>query len=136
MAYFTDDVLDSRDVINRIDELSDEITYLTEALDDEDYTDEENRRWSEDRLQENEKELKILQDFANECEDYSSDWKHGAQLINENYFVTYARDFVEECYGEGGEMPSWVEIDWEETADNMRIDYAEIQYEDEVYLIR
>lgn len=135
MAYFTDDVLDSRDVIDRIDELSDEITYLTEALDDEDYTDEANRREDRLQLEENEEELKILQDFANECEDYSSDWKHGAQLINENYFIDYARDFVEECYS-GDTMPSWVEVDWEATADNMRIDYAEIQFEDEVYLVR
>ena len=135
MAYFTDDILDSRDIIDRLDELQDEIEALEENIEEGDYQYESDEIEDQEELADLEDERKILQDFADECKDYCPDWDYGASLINENYFEDYARDFVEDCYGLG-DMPDFVEIDWSQTADNIRIDYTEIQFEDETYLIR
>lgn len=33
-------------------------------------------------------------------------------------------------------IPHYVEIDWEKTADNVRVDYTEVRYQGEDYLVR
>lgn len=65
----SDDVIDSRDVIARIEEL--------EGMDSRD--DDEAA------------ELATLQSLASDGEGYS-DWKYGAQLVRDSYFEDHARE--------------------------------------------
>ena len=110
-----DDIIDSRDIIERIDELEND-----EDLDDLDKD-----------------ELKVLQDLAKEGEDYSSDWKYGEALIRDTYFKNYA---MEVAYDFGAINPKagWPNtcIDWDQATRELQIDYSIIDYDGIDYWIR
>lgn len=122
----SDDIIDSRDVIARIEELESDIQSLTDYVDeareavteaqqahdeaaDNDEADlaeaaeqvedaQETLATAEKDLAEweGEEELKILKAFANEAEGYG-DWDSGETLIRESYFMEYAQELAEDC---------------------------------------
>lgn len=55
-------------------------------------------------------------------------------LIPEDEFVDYVQDLCVDCGDIPREVPSWIVIDWEATADNIRPDYSEIEFEGTTYL--
>ena len=67
-------------------------------------------------------------------EHWRGDW-YPITLIREDYFAEYARDLVDDC-GELPAIPSYVVIDWEATADNLRVDYSEVDVDGIAYLYR
>src|SRR5271155_1227084 len=96
-----DDVIDSRDVIERIEELQDERTALVNKLDEASSTDTAAvedvaaaktalHEWQED----NGDELSALEALASEAEGYSVDWRHGETLINDSYWSEYVRELL------------------------------------------
>lgn len=145
----SDDVLDSRNVIARIEELeaerkaiADERQELSEGDDvaglspedverlaelDQDLTD-----WDDD----NGEELADLKAFAAEGEQYAADWKHGATLIRGTYFTEYCEDLCEDTWGLPKDLPGFIVIDWEATARNLKHDYTEIEWAGVAYLVR
>lgn len=120
-----DDIIDSRDIIARIEELE-------TAFNDEE------AGLSEEELE----ELKALQALAEEAEDYSSDWIHGEQLIRRSYFVDYITQLIHDCYELPKEFNSgnWpyrhMTIDYEAAADEAEQDYASVDFDGVEYLIR
>ena len=116
-----DDIIDSRDIIERIDELE------NMSLD------EDGNGLDEDET----KELEILYALAKEGEDYSPDWKYGETLIRDTYFKDYAREMA---YDIGAIDPNanWPTtcIDWDEVADELKMDYSIIDYGGIDYWIR
>lgn len=114
------DVLDSRDIIARIE-------YL-EYLDDEPATD--------DNAEERE-ELASLRKLAGEAEGYADDWKYGAQLIRDSYFVDYAQELAEDI----GALPrdaAWpaCHIDWDAAARALQQDYTSVDFGGVTYWVR
>lgn len=107
-----DNYIDSRDIIARIEELERD----EEALDDDEKD-----------------ELETLRKAAEEGEQYARDWGDGVTLIREDYFVDYCR---EDCGYLPKDLPWWIAIDWDKTADNMRGDYTEIEVGGYTYLVR
>ena len=67
-------------------------------------------------------------------EHWRGDW-YPITLIREDYFAEYARDLVDDC-GDLPAIPSYVVIDWEATADNLRVDYSEVDVDGISYLYR
>ena len=148
----TDDVIDSRDVIERIEELEGEIEALEEAYaeayeaweetsDDEekqanaeksDKAQEALREWNDD----NADELRDLKALAEEAEGYAADWKYGETLIRESHFASYCQELCEDVGYIPKDIPSWIEIDWKATARNMRQDYTSVEFGGVTYLIR
>lgn len=120
----SDDMIDSRDVIARIEELE------SSQVDDP-------GSWT----LEDHDELMALRELASDGED-SPDWTHGETLIRESYFTDYIRDLINECY----EMPkefgsgSWpyrhMTIDYEAAAEEAKVDYSEVDFDGVTYLIR
>lgn len=115
----TDDVIDSRDVIARIDELE-----SAEALDAYETA-----------------ELAALKALASEAE-VSPDWIYGETLIRESYFTDYIEQLIDECYEmpkeiNSGEWP-WrhATVDYEAAADEAKADYLECDFDGVTYLIR
>jgi len=141
----SDDMINSRDVIARIEELeserSDLVSELTTAKENvkEHGNDKSLVSESETAIEEwdddNGDELKALKSLAEEGEQNTS-WVDGETLIRESYWVDYCRDLVSDICGMPNEIPSYIEIDWEKTADNLKADYSEINYDGETYLIR
>lgn len=112
-----EDVIDSRDVIERIEELSGQDEPL-----DEDETEE----------------LAALRALQEEAEGYSEDWKHGATLIRDSYFETYAQELADDVCGEQMRNLSWplTCIDWEQAARELQQDYTSVDFDGVTYWIR
>ena len=139
----SDDVIDSRDVIARIEALESELQGEWEVAVGESDESRTFDQWlakvAEDDAhdqQDDAKELKSLKAMADEADGYASDWKHGEALIRETYFTEYCQQLVEDIGDLPKDVPSYLEIDWEKTARNLRVDYTEVDYDGVTYLIR
>ena len=135
-----DDVIDSRDVIARIEDLEDELRDLEDAADD---AADDSARAAEItaeihawRTGEDGQELAALQALAAEAADYADDWRHGATLISLEYWPTYAQELVEDVGDLPRNIPSYIVIDWEATAGNLKVDYTEVDFDGVTYLVR
>lgn len=145
-----DDVIDSRDLIARIEELEAEL--LTEFNDhsnavegqEDEEVDADNVRfinWVEETENENTREYLALKAFAAEASQ-ASDYGHGETLIRESYFTTYIEEIVNDCYEmpkelkKGGWPYNHITIDWEGAADEAKSDYSEAEFDGVTYLFR
>lgn len=119
----SDDIIDSRDVLDRIAELR-SIVYgcETPAYEVSD----------EDRA-----ELESLKDLASEGSDYAADWQHGEVMVRDSYFQTYAQELAEDI-GAIDHNASWPMscIDWERAAAELRQDYSAIEFDGVTYWVR
>lgn len=115
------DVLDSRDIIARIDE-------LLERKDDEEQTYPLN--------EEEAAELAALVALAEEAEGYADDWRHGATLIRETYFTDYTEELLQDIGDLPKNLPGYVVIDWEATARNIQVDYTSVEFDGVTYWVR
>lgn len=129
----SDDVIDSRDVIERIEDLEGERNAANEdapAVDDDGFT-----AWDRDNVEEA-AELAALKALASEAEGYAPDWRYGATLIRESYFTEYCQQLVEDIGDLPNGMPGYLVIDWEATARNIKVDYTEVDFGGIAYLVR
>lgn len=151
----SDQVIDSRDVIERIEELEGEREALTEAVasaqeavDGQEKADDVDETTQEETLEEAEaallewtegdegQELKALLALQDEAEGYAGDWKYGATLIREDYFPDYCQELVSDIGDLPKDIPGYLVIDWDKTADNLRVDYTEVNFDGTTYLVR
>lgn len=118
----TDDLIDVRDIIARIEELEN----LIEGEGCDDTCDDYNE------------ELKVLMALMQELEgmggdeQWQGDW-YPITLIRDSYFTDYARDLLEDCLGIPRDLPHYIEIDWEATARNIRDDYSPVEINGTTY---
>jgi hypothetical protein len=144
-----DDVIDSRDLIDRAYDLIDEFlpAFNEQQADD---GDEDLQIEREDALHDDlfnawleaaanmgdeRDELVELLKVWRECENFS-DWTYGEQLIRDNYFTEYARQMLEDCGTIPSELPWYVAVDWDKTADNIKVDYTYVDFNGVDYWIR
>jgi hypothetical protein len=136
----TEDVIDSRDVIERIEELEAERQGLAETADAGDNTEAERlaaradlKAWGE----ENAEELSALKSLAEQASDYAADWECGETLVRGSYFETYAQELAEDCgmVQEGALWPNTC-IDWEQAARELKMDYTSVDFDGVDYWIR
>jgi hypothetical protein len=141
----TDDVIDSRDVIARIEELEGERDSFeidaemepdTISIIMESDTDASRVEWAIQN-EDDAKELKALTELAEEAEDYASDWRYGETLIRDSYFEDYARDLAEDI-GAIKEDASWPNnfIDWEAAREALKQDYTSVEFDGVTYWVR
>lgn len=141
-----DDSIDSRDVIERIEELEDEIARLKEGYETEleewnemeleDRTDDNKPEPDADAITEAEEELGILQNLADQC-DGCGDWAYGEQLIRDSYFEDYAQEFASDIGAIKNDM-QWPCncIDWEQACRELQMDYTSVDFDGVEYWIR
>lgn len=135
----TDNVIDSRDIISRIEELQAERDSLENAV-------EISRKKTKAKAElaafdesDEGKELTMLTALAEECSDYAPDWQYGETLIRDTYFKTYAEELANEC---GMIDPKLVNtwpytcIDWERAARELQYDYAQVDFDGVEYWVR
>jgi hypothetical protein len=125
----TEDLIDSRDIIARIEELE---TCLQDHAEDPN-----GGHWSD----EDAVELAALQALAKEAE-CAPDWSYGETLIRRSYFVDYTEQLINDCYELPKEMNSgqWpfrhMTIDYEAAARELEHDYTSVDFDGVEYLIR
>lgn len=129
----TDDIIDSRDVIERIEEL--QAARLDFEHDDAGNLIGAGPTWSEEHPDEF-AELMALQALRDDAEGYADDWQYGETLIRESYFVEYCRELVSDIGDLPRELPSYIVIDWSATSQNLRVDYTEVDFDGVTYLVR
>src|SRR5262249_21618457 len=134
----TDDVIDSRDVIARIEELQDERQSLQDEYDDAEDDGKAERITLAEWDRDNGSELAALLALQDEAEDYSDDWQHGATLIRDTYFEDYARELAEDLHGDAIRQASWplLCIDWEKAARELQQDYTSVDFDGVTYWVR
>jgi antirestriction protein len=133
-----DDIIDSRDVIARIEALESDIETLAEMRERETLTEEEQGELRDlaATVEDNAGELAILRALAEEGNGVG-DWEFGATLIRDSYFVDYAQELAEDI----GALPAdagWPAycIDWERAARDLQMDYTSVDYDGVTYWVR
>lgn len=117
----TADVIDVRDVIARVEELEPQVDAIGEG--------EHIAEWNKlTRL------LHELNGYGGD-EEWRGDW-YPVTLIDDAYFVDYARELVIDCGGLPRDVPDWVEIDWRATARNIQTDYSSVEINGRTYWYR
>lgn len=126
-----DNIIDSRDIIKRIEELELERDAIGEQMEEDGGI--TLPEWLEG---EGGQELKVLLALAEEGSG-SPDWSHGETLISDSYFETYAQELAEDCgMMTGGDKWPYTCIDWDKAADELKQDYSSIDFDGETYWIR
>lgn len=127
MFDMTQDLFDSRDLIERLEELE----ALKDSVSEGEASPEEIEEWAE-----SEDEYNTLRNFADEGEVNCEDWVHGETFIHEDYFTEYAKEYLVDCGYIPADLPDWFVIDWEETASNVMGDYSEYTLDGNTYYAR
>lgn len=107
-----EDILNSQDVIDRMEELQDEINELLEN--------------SEEADPEVLEELKELEGFAKYASEVD-DWEHEAYFIRDSNFTDYTRELAEDCYDIPLEWPFRC-IDWKQASEELKCDYSAYEF--------
>lgn len=135
--------IDTRSLIETRDELKQQVldSFLenfphygetTESFEDIPFDEEEIESWKED-WQEELNQITCIDEVENEI---GSEFSYGVTLIPEYDFTDYAVDLLVDCGYISDDFPSWIEIDWEATAENVKQDYSELEYKGKTYLYR
>lgn len=113
-----DGVIDSRDVIARIEELGDLVAHTQATLE------ERHERESLIELQE-------------EVGDFHPDWDYGLALIRDSYFEEYAQETAVDL-GQVDLDLSWPYtcIDWSVAAEQLQAEYSEVDFDGVTYWVR
>lgn len=115
----SDDVIDSRDVIERITELDQMYSARGEITDDEIG------------------ERTALRRLHYEGANYSGDWEYGATLIRDSYFKEYAMELAEDIGAINADAAWPVRcIDWDQAAKELRMDYTSVDFDGVTYWVR
>ena len=80
--------------------------------------------------------LDSLKKLAEEGESAATDWTYGECMIRESYFTEYSMQSIKDCGELPQDIPSYIEIDEEKTAENLKQDYQEIDFDGVTYYIR
>ena len=136
-------VIDSRDLAERREALKQEILdsflenfphyeEMTESFEDIRFEEEEIESWKED-FEDELKEIEEIDDVENEL---GSEFEYGVTLVDVDDFEDFVKEDLEDCGYISKDFPTWVEIDWEATANNVRQDYIKVDYQGNSYLGR
>jgi hypothetical protein len=139
-------IIDTRDLQERLEELEAKRDAIDEAIEQRDETEadetaspeafekavEELEKLEADFDEDEQKELAELESLSEEI----SDWKDGATMIPESEFVDYCMELLEDIGDLPKDLPGYIAIDWDKTADNLRVDYSEVKYQGTTYLVR
>jgi hypothetical protein len=118
-----DDVIDSRDIVERITELESNIDDATGYPE------------SGETLESMNAELVTLKAIIDEINDYAGDdCSDGVTLVNEAYFEEYMDDMIEDCYTLPKDLPSWMKVTYDYEA--LKQDYTTVEIDGTTYYYR
>ncbi|CAB5187266.1 hypothetical protein UFOVP161_26 [uncultured Caudovirales phage] len=68
-------------------------------------------------------------------EEWRGDW-YPQTLVRDSYFKTYAQELLEDCGDIPRDLPAYIQIDWQATARNIRVDYTPCEIDGITYWYR
>jgi hypothetical protein len=131
-----DTIIDVRDLIEQYEALETEVMdlYLEQATNDQSFNEWVATTEGHDEL----KEIALILDELKGSggdEEWRGDW-YPLILIADSHFVDYCEELVSDIGDMPREIPSYIEIDWEATANNIKVDYSEIDIDGDTYYFR
>jgi hypothetical protein len=120
----SEDVIDVRDIIARVEELQSDFDLDPELLGEEER-----------------EELIFLSTILHELcgyggdEQWRGDW-YPITLIRESHFVDYVQEMLEDCGEIPRDLPHYIYIDWQATAREVQVDYSEVEVDGVTYFYR
>ena len=105
---------------------------MTESFEDIRFEEEEIESWKEYF----EEELKEIEEIDNVENELGSEFEYGVTLVDVDDWEEYVEELLEDTGYIPKDFPSWIEIDWKATANNVRQDYTEVTYQGNSYLGR
>lgn len=136
-----DDLLDTRDIEDRIDDLeaceADYEELLTEYTPTKSIAEATKLAMDEAGWDFDERhELIMLREFRAELEGYC-DWRHGETLIHEDFFEHYAEELATDI-GAVSSDHNWPlqHIDWKAAAEDLKQDYTNADMDGSTYYAR
>lgn len=160
LDLLNDDYLDSRELIDYLEELKDDFltdyNSMIEELNEESEQDEDFEPYEEaedfDEIDEelldthlpdyfnliaDFEEIELVQAFVDELEGYG-DFSHGEVIISRDHFADYCKEMLQDCGDLPRDLPSYIEsnIDWDGVADDLEADYVSAYYGNREYLMR
>jgi hypothetical protein len=129
-----EDIIDVRDIIERIEELeSDRDDYMGEAA----FTDPTWASKEPEAFAELAQLTAIMEDMKGYGgdEQWRGDW-YPVTLIRESYFTDYCQELCEDIGAVPRDFPVYIEIDWEATARNFMVDYSTVEIDGVTYFYR
>jgi hypothetical protein len=148
----TDDLIDLRDVIARVEELREERDTLQTAVEEADEAldgslesadaKHDAQTLVDEWALDNDEELEALESLLDDCkgkggdEQWEGDW-YPVTLIRESHFEDYAQQLAEDI-GAIDDSATWPNncIDWERAARELRMDYTEVEFKGVSFLTR
>ncbi len=136
-------ILDTRTLAERREALKQEILdsflenfphyeEMTESFEDIRFEEEEIESWKE-YFEDELKEIEEIDDVENEL---GSEFEYGVTLVDVDDWEEFVEQDLEDIGYIPKDFPSWIEIDWKATANNVRQDYTEVTYQGNSYLGR
>ena len=126
--------LDTRDLQVRLEELESEREDFQNTVNDAEEGEEKQTAqeeldsWEGDNLE----ELEALRELKDEV----SEWDDGNTLIPEEDWIDYVEEMLQDCGYLPRNLPWYIEIDWEKTAENIAQDYGTVDYLGTTYYYR
>lgn len=138
-------MLDTRDLETEREDLKQEILNdflevfsqyedMTDTFEDIRLDEEEIESWRDNW----QTELEVIEDI-NELENsVGSEWSYGVTLIDEDDFQDYCEELVSDIGDLPKDLPSYISnnIDWEGVAEDLKVDYTEVEFRGTTYLYR
>lgn len=126
-----DDRINLRDVTARVEELREE-RKARNGDDWEDETENGDNPWATENP-EDDVELVELENLLSELAGYGGDYQwegdwYPQRLIRNSYFTDAMQELVEDIGDIPRGLPGYLVIDWEATADNLRMDYSSVDF--------
>ena len=137
--------LDTRDLETEREDLKQEILNdflevfpqyedMTDTFEDIRLDEEEIESWRDNW----QTELEVIEDI-NELENsVGSEWSYGVTLIDEDGFQDYCEELASDIGDLPKDLPSYISnnIDWEGVAEDLKVDYSEVEFRGTSYLYR
>jgi hypothetical protein len=123
---WSDNTIDSRDIIKELDDLESELEVWIED------------GGEEEEFLEHNPELEELRSVNEQGESYGSDWEYGCTLINAHYWIEYCEDLVKELGELPDDLPWYLEsnIDWKGVAQDLESDYTTLEVAGRTFYFR
>lgn len=144
-----DDIIDSREIIARMEEIESDIRDLEDENDVSQSDLEEAQEHNQidtletinDEIRQREEELSDLQDELAIWKEFEyanvPDWHHGEAFINDDHFTEYAKQLAEDvCEMRNNLEWPFRHIDWEAAAEELQSDYTEVDVDNYTYWVR
>ena len=146
-----DRIFDTRDLMSYVEFIQEQLSemYNNEFEDKEDFAELDQSDFEDfDWIENLQFYTEFKKEFSNDLADFKEllefyqllsetpDFEYGETVISEDEFLDYCKEMLEDIGYIPKDLPSWIEIDFEATSENMKADYFSVDFDNNTYFVR